>query len=111
MEACYAKGGQGSRNSIPQIPVGQLAYQNCSRNNGTVACAGSKGWRTTPDYIGKNIEQAVRRRLRHIKAGFPPASQALAALRRRSRAASEDAQLRAKGATPLGQPEPKMQTG
>jgi hypothetical protein len=38
MEACYAKGGEGSRNSIPQIPVGKLAYQNCSRNNGTVAC-------------------------------------------------------------------------
>src|SRR6516225_5572169 len=30
MEACYAKGGQGSRNSIPQIPVGKLAHQNCS---------------------------------------------------------------------------------
>ena len=32
MEACYAKGGQGSRNSIPQIPVGKLAHQNCSRD-------------------------------------------------------------------------------
>jgi hypothetical protein len=70
MEACYAKGGQGSRNSIPQISVRKLAYQNCSRNNATVACAGSKGCRTTPDSIGKNIERAVRRRLRHIKTGF-----------------------------------------
>ena len=32
MEACDAKGGQSSRNSIPQIPVGKLAHQNCSRN-------------------------------------------------------------------------------
>jgi hypothetical protein len=32
VEACYVKGGQGSRNSISQIPVGELAYQNCSRD-------------------------------------------------------------------------------
>jgi hypothetical protein len=32
MEACHVKGGQGSCKSIPQIPVGELAYQNCSRD-------------------------------------------------------------------------------
>ena len=31
MEACDAKGGQGSRISISQVPVGKLAHQNCSR--------------------------------------------------------------------------------
>ena len=32
MEACHVKRGQGSCISIPQIPVGKLAYQNCSRD-------------------------------------------------------------------------------
>jgi hypothetical protein len=32
MEACDTKGGQSGRNSIPQIPVGKLAHQNCCRN-------------------------------------------------------------------------------
>ena len=32
MEACHVKGGQGSCKSIPQIPVGKLAYQNCNRD-------------------------------------------------------------------------------
>jgi hypothetical protein len=32
MEACHVKGGQGSCKSIPPIPVGKLAYQNCSRD-------------------------------------------------------------------------------
>ena len=31
MVACDAKGGQGSRISISQVPVGKLAHQNCSR--------------------------------------------------------------------------------
>src|SRR5215471_20960637 len=32
MEACHVKRGQGSCKSIPQIPVGKLAYQNCNRD-------------------------------------------------------------------------------
>src|SRR6516164_4831164 len=32
MEACHVKRGQGSYISIPQIPVGKFAYQNCSRD-------------------------------------------------------------------------------
>src|SRR6516225_4509642 len=32
MEACHVKRGQGSCISIPQIPVGKLAYQNFSRD-------------------------------------------------------------------------------
>jgi hypothetical protein len=32
VEACDAKGGQSSRDSIPQIPVGKLAHQNRCRN-------------------------------------------------------------------------------
>src|SRR5260370_5829178 len=32
MEACHVKRGQGSCISIPQIHVGKLAYQNCSRD-------------------------------------------------------------------------------
>src|SRR6516165_5729920 len=32
MEACDVKGGQGSCKSIPQIPVGKLAHQNCNRD-------------------------------------------------------------------------------
>src|ERR1700745_1837162 len=31
MEACDTKGGQSSRISISQVPVGKLAHQNCSR--------------------------------------------------------------------------------
>ena len=44
MEACYPEGGEGSCNSIPQIPVGKLAYQNRSRNNGTVAWGNFTPW-------------------------------------------------------------------
>src|SRR5215467_14467798 len=31
MAACYAEGGKIRCNPIPQIPIGQLAHQNCIR--------------------------------------------------------------------------------
>ena len=37
MEACYAEGSKICYNSIPQIPVGQLAHQNCIRRDRIVA--------------------------------------------------------------------------
>jgi hypothetical protein len=33
MEACYSEGSKIRSNSIPQIPVGQLAHQNCIRRD------------------------------------------------------------------------------
>src|SRR5260370_37261337 len=37
MEACHAEGSKSRCSSIPQIPVGQLAYQDCIRRDPIVA--------------------------------------------------------------------------
>src|SRR6516225_3923653 len=53
MEACNVKGGQGSCISIPQIPVGKLAYQDCNRDRLSRAGAGASPSAVTEPYLQK----------------------------------------------------------
>src|SRR5262249_17473906 len=53
MEACHVKRGQGSCSSIPQIPVGKLAYQNCNRDQLSRAESGSFTVRSGSAYLQK----------------------------------------------------------
>jgi hypothetical protein len=80
MEACYAEGSKICYNSIPEIPAGQLAHQNCIRRDRIVA--------PTSDDSGQSFglappAAAIYQYMRH-----PPKKKATAAKLRSWRAVS-----------------------
>ena len=62
MEARYAKRSEGSRNAIPQIPVGTLAHQICIRRD-RIATSAEKN----PKHAGERYALASSRAREYVR--------------------------------------------